>query len=200
MATGPAKRPPALAPVRARASAPPWDVLGRRQVAEIAMPGVVIGLLGGLIAAILGAAGGLDPDVALVAGVALGVPLALGGAGYEMLLARGRIPLSMLAPVALYWVVAFTVARVVNAAVLKVYAGESVAVPYGWLDFVVYQMLLSVAFGVGYWWLHENFAPRWWFHLRDRNPVADHFIREKLDYAGKAEAELKRRRDGKRRR
>jgi protein-S-isoprenylcysteine O-methyltransferase Ste14 len=63
-----------------------------------------------------------------------------------------------------------------------------------------YQVLLSVAFGIGYWWLHENFAPRWWFHVRDRNPVAEYFIRHQLDYAAKAEAELQRRRDRKRRR
>ena len=74
------------------------------------------------------------------------------------------------------------------------------AVPYGWLDFVVYQVLLSVAFGIGYWWLHENFAPRWWFHLRDRNPVADDFIRHQLQYAAAAEQERRQRSQRKSRR
>jgi hypothetical protein len=84
-----------------------WAGLGRGQVAELAMPGVVIGLLGGAIAAGISLAAGLAPEVALISGVALGVPLALAGAGYEILLAQGRVALGMLTPVALYWAIAF---------------------------------------------------------------------------------------------
>jgi hypothetical protein len=193
MATGRAQRATTPAPVQARIVPPPWASLGRRQVAELTLPGVLIGLLSGAIAAALTAAGGLGPDVALFAGVALGVPLALAGAGYEILLARGTAPLGMLTPVALYWAVGFPVVRVLHAGLVELYAGAGVAVPHGWLDFVIYQLLLSVAFGIGYWWLHENFAPRWWFHLRDRNPVADHFIRHQLQYAAAAEQERRQR-------
>ncbi len=198
MTTSRAERP-TPAPVRARVTATPWETLDRRQVVELTLPGVMIGLLGGVIAGAIFAAGGLSLDVALFGGVTLGVPLALAGAGYEILLARGKAPLGMLTPVAMYWAVAFPLVRVLHAGLLELYAGPSVAIPYGWLDFVVYQVLLSVAFGIGYWWLHENFAPRWWFHIRERNPVAELFIRHQLDYAGKAESELKRRRDRKRR-
>ena len=160
---------------------------------ELTLPGVAIGLLAGVIAGGLSVAGGLAFDVALFVGVALGVPLALAGAGFEILLARGRAPLGMLTPVALYWAVAFPVVRVLHAGMVELYAGAGVAVPYGWVDFVVYQVLLSVAFGIGYWWLHENFAPRWWFHLRDRNPVADFFVRHQLQYAAAAEQERRQR-------
>ena len=194
-----AERAATPAPVPVQVSTP-WASLGRRQVAELALPGVAIGLLGGAIAGGLSAAGGVALDVALFAGIALGVPLALAGAGYEILLARGRVPLGMLTPVALYWAVAFPVVRVLHAGLLDLYAGPDVAVPYGWLDFVIYQVLLSVAFGIGYWWLHENFAPRWWFHLRDRNPVADFFIRHQLQYAAAAEQERRRRSERKPRR
>jgi hypothetical protein len=192
MASSRAERPIAP-PVQAPVSTP-WASLGRRQVVEMALPGVAIGLLGGAIAAGISGAGGLALDVALFAGVALGVPLALAGAGCEILLAKGRIPLSVLTPVAIYWAVAFPVSRVIDAALVEVYAGSAVAVPYGWLDYVIYQVVVSVGFGIGYWWLHENFAPRWWFHIRERNPVADHFIRVQLQYAGAAEAEKERRR------
>jgi hypothetical protein len=174
-----------------------WASLGRRQVVELTLPGVVIGLLGGAIAGGVSAAGGLALHVALFAGVALAVPLALAGAGYEILLGQGRVPLGMLTPVALYWAVGFPVVRVLHAGLLELYAGPGVAVPYGWLDFVVYQLLLGVGFGLGYWWLHENFAPRWWFHIRRRNPVADHFVRVQLQYAAGAEAEQQRRRQRK---
>jgi hypothetical protein len=181
--------PPAQAPVST-----PWASLGRGQVAELALPGVLIGVLGGAIAGGITVAVGLPAGVALISGVGLGVPLALAGAGYEILLAQGRVALSMLTPVALYFAVTFPVARVIEAALVDLYAGSAVAVPHGWLDYVVYQAVVSVGFGIGYWWLHENFAPRWWFHIRERNPVADHFVRVQLQYAGAAEAERESRR------
>ena len=165
----------APAEVRAPGAAPVWD-MGWRRMLELAVPGIAIGLLGGLIAGGAMAAGGLDFDVALFAGVALAVPLATAGAGLELLLATGRFPMSALTPVALYWVVAFPVVRVIHAGLLSLYAGAPVAVPHGWLDFIVYQALLSVAFGIGYWWLHENFAPRWWYHVRGRNPIAAQYM------------------------
>jgi hypothetical protein len=197
MATSRAERPTTPPPVPVST---PWASLGRRQIVELALPGVVIGLLGGAIAGGLSAAGGQALHVALFAAVALGVPLALAGAGFEILLAQGRVPLGMLTPVALYWAVGFPVVRVLHAGLLDLYAGPRVAVPFGWLDFVVYQVLLSVAFGIGYWWLHENFAPRWWFHLRNRNPVADYFIRHQLQYAAAAEQERRERSERKSRR
>jgi hypothetical protein len=49
-----------------------------------------------------------------------------------------------------------------------------------------------VGFGIGYWWLHENFAPLWWIRIRDRNPVADHLVRVKLQYVGAAEEQRER--------
>ncbi len=173
-----------------------WAALGRRQIAELTLPGVVMGLIGGLIVGGLAAAGGLGLDVSLFAGATFAVPLGIAGAGYELLVARGRLPLSVLTPMALYWAVAFPVVRVLHAAVLALYAGEDAAVPYGWLDFIVYQIVLSLGFAIGYWWLHENFAPRWWFHLRNRNPVANFFIRHQLEYAGLAERERERKRSG----
>ena len=165
----------APAAVRARGAAP-WAYLGRRQMLELAAPGIAIGMLCGIITGGALAGGGLALDVALFAGVTIAVLLALAGAGFELLLARGRFPLSALTPVALFWAVAFPVVRILHAGVLDLYAGEAVVVRNGWLDFIVYQVLLSVAFGIGYWWLHENFAPRWWYHVRDRNPVAAQYM------------------------
>jgi hypothetical protein len=172
----------------------PHGALSPTQVRELALPGAVVGLIGGLIAGGLAAAGGLSLAIVLVAVVALAVPLAVGGAAYDILLAKGRVPLGTLAPAALLWIVAFPVSRVIHAAALAVVGHESVVVPHGWLDFVVYQALVAVPFAIGFWWLHENFAPRWWFHIRERNPVADHFVRVQLQYAGAAEEEKERRR------
>jgi len=165
-----------------------WASLARRQVLELTLPGVAIGVLSGAILGFLVAGGGEPFDVALFAAVTLGVPLAAAGAGYEILVAKGRVPLGMLTPVALYWAVAFTVARVFQTALLDLYAGGDVAVPHGWLDFLAYQALVSVGFGIGYWWLHENFAPLWWLRIREHNPVADYLVRVKLQAVGAAEA------------
>jgi hypothetical protein len=165
-----------------------WASLDRRQVVELTLPGVAIGVLGGVILGVVVGMGGEPFHVALFAAVTLGVPLAVAGAGYEILMAQGRIPLGVLTPVALYWAVAFTVARVFQTALLDLYAGSEVAVPHGWLDFLAYQALVSVGFGIGYWWLHENFAPVWWLRIRERNPVADHFVRVKLQAVGVTEA------------
>ena len=167
----------------------PWASLDRRQMVELTLPGVAIGLLGGVILGVIVAAGGQPFHVALFAGVTLGVPLGVAGAGYEILVAKGRIPLGMLTPVALYWAVAFTLARVFQTALLDLYAGSDVAVPYGWLDFLAYQALVSVGFGIGYWWLHENFAPMWWIRIRERNPLADYLLRVKLQAVGALEAQ-----------
>jgi hypothetical protein len=109
----------------------PWASLSRRQVAELTVPGVAIGLLGGVILGVVVAGGGASFDVALFAALTLAVPLAAAGAGYEILMAQGRIPLGVLTPVALYWAVAFTVCRVFQTALLDLYAGSEVAVPYG---------------------------------------------------------------------
>jgi hypothetical protein len=178
----------------------PWGSLSRSQVYEFALPGALVGPLGGAIAGGFAALGGLSLPVVLVAAFALGVPLAAGGAAYELLLATGRFPVGTLAPAALLWVVVFPPSCILAAALVDLAAGSSVAVPNGWLAFIVYQMLVAVPFAIGFWWLHENFVPRWWFHIRERNPVADHFIREQLAYAAEAEAEKERRAQRKQRR
>jgi hypothetical protein len=173
--------------------ATPWESLGRRQQVELAMPGVAIGLLSGVIAGGIVAAAGFTADVVVFAGVSFALLLAAAGAGYELLLARGRFPLGALAPVAIYFMVAFPLVRVLHAGLFELYAGPGTAVTHGWLDFVLIQLLLSVGFGIGYWWLHENFAPRWWFHVREHNPVADFFVRVQLQYAAGAEHEQQQR-------
>ena len=166
-----------------------YGVLDGRQVAELSAPGAAIGLLGGVIAGGLLAITGLALPITLVATVLLAVPLALAGAAYEILLAKGRLPMGTLTGAAMLWAVAWPVIRVVHGAIVDLIAGNGIATPGGILSFFVYQMLVSVAFAIGFWWLHENFAPRWWFHIRNRNPVANHYIRVQLQYADKAEAE-----------
>jgi hypothetical protein len=182
------------APVRSGLTTP-LGVLDRSQVLELSAPGAAIGLLGGLIAGGLLAISGLALPLLIVATVGLALPLAAVGAVYEILLAKGRLPMGTLSGVAMVWAVAWAPIRVLHAALVDVAAGDPVAMPQGFLSFVAYQVLVSVPFAIGFWWLHENFAPRWWFHIRDRNPVANHFIRVQLQYAEAAEVEKARQRE-----
>jgi hypothetical protein len=165
----------------------PWGQLSWSQAAEQSAPGAAIGLLGGVIAGALLAMGGLSLPLVIVATLGLAVPLAAAGAVYEILLAKGRLPMGTLAGAAMVWVVLFPPIRVVHAVLIDLAAGSTVAVPNGLAAFAVYQVLVAVPFAIGFWWLHENFAPRWWFHIRDRNPVANEFIRVQLQYAEQAE-------------
>jgi len=167
----------------------PYGVLDRTQVLELSAPGAAIGLLGGVIAGGLLAITGLSLPITLLATVLLSVPLMLAGAVYEILLAKGRIPMGTVAGAAMVWVVAWPLIRVVHGAVVDLIAGNGIATPNGILSFFVYQAIVAVPFAIGFWWLHENFAPRWWFRIRDRNPVANHFIRVQLQYADAAEDE-----------
>jgi hypothetical protein len=199
MTTVPSEPGVAPSPVEVGPLTTPWGTLTWGQVRELALPGALIGLLAGLIAGGLVAITDQSLAVVLVACVGLAVPLALGGAAYDLLLATGRAPLGMLAPAALLWAVAFPPSRMLQAALVDVVAGEPVAMPEGWAAFALYQVLVAVPFAIGFWWLHENFAPRWWFHIRERNPVADHFVRGQLEYAAQAEAEQERRRRRKKR-
>src|SRR6185312_14432754 len=176
-------------PAEPRVLSTPYGDLDRRQVAELSAPGAAIGLLGGVIAGGLLAISGLALPVTLVAGFLLAAPLALAGAVYEILLAKGKIPLGTVAGAAMVWVVAWPLIRVVHGAIVDLIAGNGIATPNGILSFFVYQAIVAVPFAIGFWWLHENFAPRWWFRIRDRNPVANHFIRVQLQYAGAAEEE-----------
>jgi len=198
MTTIPSEHGVASPPMEVGPLSTPWGTLTWGQVRELALPGALIGVLSGIVAGGLVAITGQSLPVVLVAGVTLAVPLALGGAAYDLLLATGRAPVGMLAPAALLWAVAFPPARLLEAALTDLTAGDPVAMPNGWLAFMVYQVLVAVPFAIGFWWLHENFAPRWWFHIRERNPVANHFVREKLEYAAAAEAENERRRQRKR--
>jgi len=58
-----------------------WATLGWRQIAELTLPGVAVGMIGGLILGGLVAGSGLPLDVALFAAVTLAVPLGLALSG-----------------------------------------------------------------------------------------------------------------------
>lgn len=147
-----------------------------KRIAELLLPGAGVGVIAAI--AVGGAAlfGGLPAGYAVVAAFSLGVPLALFGAGYNFLLAQGRVRLGGITPAVGYWLVGYTVSRVVLEVALDLFEGRSVAFGEGILPFLVFQLLVAVGFAVGFMWLHEHAAPLWWKHIRHRNPVAATYV------------------------
>jgi len=143
---------------------------------ELTLPGVAIGLVTGLVAGGLAALGGLPFSYVALTTLALGVPLAVMGAGYDALLALGRIRLGGVAPAMLYWAPAFPLARLFHEVALDIGAGRSVALPEALLPFLGFQAIMSVGYAIGFLWLHENVAGLWWVRIRDHNPVAARYV------------------------
>jgi hypothetical protein len=147
-----------------------------RHLAEVTFPGAVIGLGAGIIPGGLAAVVGLPLGYIVLSALGLGIPLAIFGAGYDALLASGRIRLGGVTPAAMYWLPAFPLARLLHEVVLDVGSGKSIALPEALLPFLAYQAILSFGYAIGFLWLHEHLATLWWPRIRDHNPVAARYV------------------------
>jgi len=154
-----------------------------RDHAEVAVPGIAIGLLSGAFAPAIALAAGLAPAYALVTGLALGVPLAMLGAGYCLLLAYGKFKIGTVAPMALYFAVGFPLARLMHQFAVAQVSGYDSALTEPLWSFLVFQMLLSFGYTIGFLWLHERFAVRWLMRIHERNPLADSLLDRYSEHA-----------------
>lgn len=147
-----------------------------RQFAEVTFPGAVIGLGAGGIAGGLAAVAGLPLGYIALTTLGLGIPLAIFGGGYDVLLASGWIRLGGVVPAAVYWLPAFPLARLLHEVILDVGAGRAILLPEALLPFLAFQAILSVGFAIGFLWTHEHLATAWWPRIRDHNPVAARYV------------------------
>lgn len=147
-----------------------------RYFAEVTLPGAVIGLSSGLLLGGAVAIGGLPLWSVILNTLALGIPLAVLGAGYDLLLASGRMRLGGVVPAALYWLPGFPLSMLLREIIVNLGAGEGVALSESLLPFLAYNALLSVGYAIGFLWLHENLASLWWPRIRDHNPVAARYV------------------------
>jgi hypothetical protein len=154
-----------------------------RRAAEIALPGFVIGLGGGMLIGLLGLAGGLSAGQALLATLVLGLPLAVCGALYDGLLVAGRMGICTIAPAVAFWLPLFPLARLLNEVLADVLAGNPVALPGGIGGFLIYQALLSLGYAIGWVFLHDQLAPLWWLRVKKRNPAAARLIDRYAEHA-----------------
>ncbi|BCB76816.1 hypothetical protein Pflav_032260 [Phytohabitans flavus] len=141
-----------------------------RRSGELALPGAGIGLLAGLAALGLALLAGQPVGWSVAAGMALGLPLALIGGGFGLLQAGGVVSPGVFAPAALYWLVGFPVARLLQEVLIGPLTGSAPALPPDVLGFLAYQAIVSLGFAIGFSWLHERIAPGWLRRIRHRNP------------------------------
>jgi hypothetical protein len=125
-----------------------------------ALPGVFVGSAAGLIAGGLAALVGQPLGWALVTMVALGLPLGAFGGGFGLLVAAGRLPAGRFAPVALYWFLAFPLARLTHEIVVSLVLTGQVRLPSDLAGFLAYQGIVSLGWAIGFLWLHERIAMR----------------------------------------
>jgi hypothetical protein len=151
----------------------------------LTLPGLAVGFLAGVVAGGLTAIVGQPVDAALVAALALGVPLALLGGGYTMLLINSKVRLGGFAPVALYWLIGFPLARLLHEVIISWYVGGTPTLPPDTVGFLAFQGIISAGFAIGFLWLHERVAPFWWRRLAETDPAA-RAVYER--YAGHARA------------
>jgi hypothetical protein len=124
----------------------------------IKLPGMVTGFLTGLLVAGLAAVAGVPTSYIIVAALGLGIPLAIFGLAYDVLLDTGRIPFGRIAPTALYGIVVFPIARLIQELLLTASFGEGITLQQesGVLSFLVFQGIMGFGYGIGFLIIHSQ--------------------------------------------
>jgi hypothetical protein len=119
---------------------------------------MVIGLVAGLIVGALAAVGGAPTDFIIVAAIGLGIPLAVFGMIYDALLDAGKLNFGYAAPTALYGVLTFPIARLLQELLLTAIFGEGITLQQeaGVLSFLVYQAIMGFGYGIGFLMIHNQ--------------------------------------------
>ncbi|MFI6759870.1 hypothetical protein ACIBF5_12115 [Micromonospora sp. NPDC050417] len=154
-----------------------------RDLGQVAVPGALIGAGAGLAAGGLALIVGQSIGWAVATSVALGLPLALLGAGFSVLLGMGVVTPGVFAPAGLYWFIGFPVARLVHEALAGLLIVGQPALPPDVIGFLAYQAMVSLGFAIGFSWLHERFAPGWLRRIRRGNPSAERLYAFYLQHA-----------------
>jgi len=119
---------------------------------------MVIGLVAGLIVGALAAVGGAPTGFIIVAALGLGIPLAIFGVIYDALLDAGKLDFGYAAPTALYGVLTFPLARLLQEILLTAIFGEGITLQQesGVLSFLAYQAIMGFGYGIGFLMIHNQ--------------------------------------------
>jgi hypothetical protein len=129
-----------------------------RLLRRVKIPGMVTGFVAGLLVGGLAAMAGAPTGYIVVSSLGLGIPLAIFGAIYDELLDAGRIPFGRIAPVALYGVLTFPIARLVQELLLTAIFGQGITLQQesGVLSFLVFQGIMGFGYGIGFLMIHSQ--------------------------------------------
>jgi len=119
---------------------------------------MVTGFIAGLLVGGLAAAAGAPTGYIIVAALGLGIPLAIFGIIYDALLDAGRMPFGRIAPVALYGVLTFPIARLLQELLLTAIFGQGITLQQesGVLSFLVFQGIMGFGYGIGFLMIHSQ--------------------------------------------
>jgi len=177
----------------------------RRELAEFAAPSYVIGAGVALAAGGLAAFAGQPSGWAVITGLALGIPIAVLGAGYSTLVALQKAPVGVFAPAAAWWFFAFPASMLVHSVVTEwLFTGGPGLPDEPLWQFLLYNAILSMGFAIGFIWSHEFLGRQWWPRIRDHNRYARTCVeeykglaialQERKDATARSRAEKRRRR------
>jgi hypothetical protein len=129
-----------------------------RVLRRVKIPGMVTGFVAGLLVGGLAAMAGAPTGYIIVSALGLSIPLAIFGAIYDALLDAGRIPFGRIAPVALYGVLTFPIARLVQELLLTAIFGQGITLQQesGVLSFLVFQGIMGFGYGIGFLMIHSQ--------------------------------------------
>jgi hypothetical protein len=122
------------------------------------IPGMVIGFVAGTLVGGLAAVAGAPTGFIIVAALGLGIPLAIFGIIYDALLDAGKLNFGYAAPTALYGVLTFPLARLVQELLLTMIYGQGITLQQeaGVLSFLVYQAIMGFGYGIGFLMIHNQ--------------------------------------------
>ena len=122
------------------------------------IPGMVIGFVAGLLVGALAAVANAPTGFIVVAALGLGIPLAIFGILYDALLDAGKLNFGYAAPSALYGVLTFPIARLVQELLLTAIFGQGITLQQesGVLSFLAYQAMMGFGYGIGFLMIHSQ--------------------------------------------
>ena len=129
-----------------------------RVLRRVKIPGMVIGFVAGLLVGGLAAVASSPTGFIIVAALGLGIPLAIFGIIYDALLDAGKLSFGYAAPSALYGILTFPIARLVQELLLTAIFGQGITLQQesGVLSFLVFQGIMGFGYGIGFLMIHSQ--------------------------------------------
>jgi len=119
---------------------------------------MVTGFVAGLLVGGLAAVAGAPTGYIIISALGLGIPLAIFGIIYDALLDAGLMPFGRIAPVALYGILTFPLARLLQELLLTAIFGQGITLQEesSVLSFLVFQGIMGFGYGIGFLMIHSQ--------------------------------------------